>query len=344
VTSDQAGFSPAKYWVALVGICLVIVLFQGWRMSDLPYPTYFKMIMSSDMSSIPPMKGYLFEGILGDLIGLAYVGAGFEPLTTQWLWWISGLALLAVVFTFSVKDGSLSLTDAILLVAFTRMIDSLSMWIGKFDPFLVSFLILSANKHKALALTGIVLASFMHPLVAIISTVGVFLVGAAFTGSLFWRAIPVVLAAALLDLGLFFYFFPTLLDRTGFVFVFKSELLRSAAHWGLATLVASLLVPLLSILLFKGRPQFQSNFYTILLGLWFALVAVISCIGVLDHTRVAFLLTLAPFVVLLRALPDREMGMAAFPLMKIFLALFLARLTIPHIDLAGLQLFSWPLF
>ena len=84
-------------YAAIVIICCLIVFFQGLQFSDLDYPHIFEAMLSSNISSIAPTKGYLVEGILEDLIGVSYVAMGFKPLTTQLLWWISGLVLLVII-------------------------------------------------------------------------------------------------------------------------------------------------------------------------------------------------------------------------------------------------------
>ena len=150
-------------YAAIVIICCLIVVFQGLEFSDLDYPHIFKTMLSSNISSIDT-AGYLVEGILEDLIGVSYVAMGFKPLTTQLLWWISGLVLLVIVVAYSINDRSTSYPDLVLIVAFSRVIDTLSMWVGKFDPFLLSFLILTANKKRTVALIGIVLAGLSHPI------------------------------------------------------------------------------------------------------------------------------------------------------------------------------------
>ena len=138
-------------YAAIVIICSLIVFFQGMRFIDVDYPYIFSAMLSSNISSIDPMKGYLVEGILEDLIGVSYVAMGFKPLTTQLLWWISGLVLLVIVVAYSINDRSILYFDLVLIVAFSRVIDTLSAWVGKFDPFLLSFLVLTANKQRAVA-------------------------------------------------------------------------------------------------------------------------------------------------------------------------------------------------
>src|SRR5262249_25401729 len=259
-------------YAAIVIICCLIVFFQGLQFSDLDYPHIFDAMLSSNISSIAPTKGYFVECILEDLIGVSYVAMGFKPLTTQLLWWISGLVLLVIVVAYSINNRSTSYPDLVLIVAFSRVIDTLSMWVGKFDPFLLSFLILTANKKRSVALVGIVLAGLSHPILAVISTAGVVLVEIAFVGIWFQAAIVAVLSAALVDAALFYYFFPSLLSRPGFAWTMLPEILQSSKQWGLITLLSSILVPFLSIQHFKPPLRFVANSHAILLVSWIFLI------------------------------------------------------------------------
>ena len=321
-------------------ICFLIVLFQGMRIVDIVYLDIFKSILSSNFSSINPNEGYLVEGIIGDLIGIAYTAMGLGRLTTQLLWWITGLGLLVIVVAYSLNDRSILLRDLILIVAFSRVIDTLSLWVGKFDPFLLSFLILTANKNKKVALIGIVLAALTHPIIAVISTAGVVLVGIAFAGIWFPAAIVAALSAALLDVGLFHYFLPSLWNHAELVWNLRDLLLSGGVHWGLITLCSSILVPFLSIQHFKPPVRFATSPHTIFLVFWIFIVVIISAL-VLDHTRVACLLTIAPLIVFLRSQNSGSDKAEVSKFSNAFIILLLSRLVIPHIDVNGPQLFLW---
>jgi hypothetical protein len=323
-------------YAVIVIICFLIILFQGLRFSDSDYPGIFKIMLSSNISLIDPTKGYLVEGIIQDLIGISYTAMGFTPLTTQLLWWISGLVLIVIVVAFSINNGSISCSDLVLIVAFSRVIDTLSLWVGKFDPFLLSFLILTANKNRKVALAGIVLAGLSHPIVAVISTAGVVLIETAFVGIWFRAGIVAALSAALVDAALFHYFFPSLLSRSGMLWMWAPGILSNSAHWGLIALLSSILVPFLSIQHFKPPLRFVANANAILLVSWIFLVVIISCVAVLDHTRVACLLTIAPLIVLLRSQNSRNDTTSVTPdFSKFFVILLLSRLVIPHIAERG---------
>lgn len=329
-------------------VCVLIVFFQGLRFSDPDYPSLIAALFSSGGSSIPPTKGYLIEGLLGDFIGLAYLTVGLKGFVAQLAWWISGLALLAAAIAFSVKNRSTTIVDVVLIISFTRLIDTLSVWGGKFDPYLLAFLVLTANKDKRIALSGIVLAAFTHPLVALISTVGVVLVEATFSGLWFRTAIATVLLAAIADITLFHYLFPALMDRPDIVLTMLPRLLRSGLHWGLPSFVSALLLPFFFIQFFKPRLCVPKNGQTALLVLWVLFATFTSCVFALDHTRVASLLTVAPLIIFLRWQDLLQGSAAATPTLMpnlawLFVVLFLARLIIPHFDEFGPHLFWWEL-
>ena len=91
----------------------------------------------------------------------------------------------------------------------------------------------------------------------------------------------------------FIIFFPSLLSRPSLTWTRASEILSNGKHWGLVTLLSSILVPFLSIQYFKPPLRFVANTHTILLALWIFLIVVISG-AALDNTHVACLLTIAP--------------------------------------------------
>ena len=108
------------YTIVLI-VCTSVILFQGLRFSDSDYPNLLAALFSPGASSIPPTKGYLLEGLLGDVIGLAYLSVGLRGLAAQFAWWISGLALPAAVIAYSIENRSTSIVDVVLIVAFTPL-------------------------------------------------------------------------------------------------------------------------------------------------------------------------------------------------------------------------------
>jgi hypothetical protein len=322
-------------------ITAVIVLFQGFRTSDGDYPALLNLILSSHFEAIEPAKGYLFEGLLLDAIGLAVSWLGLPGPLTQFLWSISGMACLALVLVVSVTDKSISAVDLVLVVSFSRLIDTIFLWVGKFDPFLITFLVLSANKARLVGLAGIVLASFSHPLVTIISTVGVVLADSAITLRWAAAALSAAFLGGTMDLLLFRHLFAGLQDRAEVVIAQRDAMWTNGMNWGVVSFVCSIAVPGICIQRFRKLVDRKVDFRFVLLGLWLLGVAAVSGFLTLDHTRVACLLTIAPLLVLLRSRQGGQDGLSLTALPRIFAALLLLRLMTPHIDGDGAHLFAW---
>lgn len=338
--------SRKRFAYATVSIvCVSIVLFQGLRFTDPDYPSLLATLFSQNASSIPSTKGYLLEGLAGDVTGLAYLSLGLGGLAAQFAWWTSGLALLVAAVASNLENRSTSIVDVVLIVAFTRLVDTLSLWAGKFDPFLLAFLVLTTNKDRRVALAGIVLASFTHPFVALISTAGVILVEAAFAGTWFIAGVVAVALASAADVALFHYLFPALMNRPNVALALLPKILSNSFHWGLATFVSALVLPFVFTQFFKSPIRLPKNAAAILLLLWAVVAAITSCVVVLDQTRVAFLLTVAPLMAFLRRQDTAENDMSGLKpgVVSLFVVLFLARLVIPHIDELGPHLFWWRL-
>lgn len=224
------------------------------------------------------------------------------------------------------------------------MVDTLFVWAGKFDPFLLSFLVMTGNKDRRVALAGIVLAAFSHPIVAVIATVGVVLVQATLRRAWFGAALAAVFVAAGMDAALFHYLFHGLWDRADSLTIWLARNLNSGGQWGLAAAVASLLLPFLYIECFKQPLRLPSNAPAILLALWVGIVVIASSLLTLDHTRVACLLTIAPLIVFLRSQDAPEGDAKVAPgSSTLFFVLLLSRLVIPHFDEYGPHLFWWRL-
>src|SRR5581483_4937499 len=96
----------------------------------------------------------------------------------------------------------------LLVVAFSRLPDTLSLWIGKMDPFLFAFLVLSVNRNRAVATTAAILAAFCNPMAAVISSVGVACAQAANGRPVAILALILTVAAAQIDLLGFHLLFP----------------------------------------------------------------------------------------------------------------------------------------
>jgi len=96
------------------------------------------------------------------------------------------------------------------------------------------------------------------------------------------------------------------MDRPNVALALFPKILSSGLHWNLATFVSALLLPFLFVQVFKSPFRLPRNPAAVLLVLWALVTAVTSCAIVLDHTRVALLLTVAPLIVCLHRQGPRE--------------------------------------
>jgi hypothetical protein len=327
----------------IVAVISLITLLQGFRVSDADYPYLLSMIIDNNISSIPATKGFLLEGILGDLIGIFFILLGFPPPIAMIMWWSAGIILLSLAIVMTVRSECIDVVSVILLLAFSRIVDTLLLWFPKFDSYLIAALILSANRNKAIAVTGVGIAAFLHPHVAIVSTAGVVILRGAVEKIWFVEAIIIALVMAAVDLYLFHYFFPSLENRAQYIGVISMlhELIREGIRWGVVAFISSIVVPFFMMAYFGSlQPISYTYWSSVPLILWTLLVVFLSCFLTFDHTRVSCLLTIAPTIVFLRSLKWRN-EQQNHGLIVTFAMFCLTRMVIPHVYGNGIRLVEW---
>ena len=234
----------------------------------------------------------------------------------------------------------MTIIDVLLLVTFTRLVDTLSMWIGKFDPFLISLLVLTASNNRTVARVSVVLAAFCHPLAAILSAAGNVAVQLSLKSKADFVPLLISVPFAFLDIQLAHRLIPGMVDRSGFILSTVGTVLTSAAECGVVTFVSVFLLP------FTCIQEIRSNTPVKLLGrilpllAWLGCAVVIGCFIALDHTRVACLITLSPMITYLRITPYNGLT-SRVKLPKIYFLLATARLVVPHVAGDGFFLFNW---
>jgi hypothetical protein len=319
----------------------LITLIQGFRYRDLSYPVYFSMILHHDRFSIPVDESHLLEGLLGDFIGIFFLWLGLSPDTAMIMWWCMGLILLSLVIYVSIKYESVDIVDIVLLLVFSRVVDTLLMWFPKFDSYLMAALILSASRNKLLAITGIGIAALFHPFVTLISTAGIVIFRAAFERIWFIEGIVFASLMATIDLYLFHQFLPSLQNRYTTVFATISsfyDTMRLSGRWGVIAFISSIIVPFLMMAYFGSLQRIPYKYVTAII-LWILLVGVLSSVF-FDHTRDSCLLMVAPMIVFLRALSwcdERQNHMFILT----FAIFGLIRTVIPHVAQDGILLAQW---
>ena len=215
-TIDNYSFPylTARYCVPIILVVVFGIIFiQGFRYFDIDYPAYFSMIINNDRFSIPVYKGFLLEGVLGDFIGILFLWLGLSLDTAMIMWWFTGLILLSIVIYVSIRNESTDLVAIVLLIVFSRIVDTLLMWFPKFDSYLMAALIVSAMRNKVAAIMGIGIAALFHPFVTLISTAGVVIFRVAFERIWFVEAIVFASLMATVDLYLFHHF-PSIFRRS----------------------------------------------------------------------------------------------------------------------------------
>lgn len=281
-------------------LALPVVLIDGVRTVDLDLPVVMAGLGQGGTAAIPAERGFLLEGLLNDGIGAGLARLGVPADLLALIWWGLGIALFGAVLALGLRRGEIAFRDLLLLSAFSHLVDTLALWVGKFDPWLMAALLLSSWRRPAPAVLGSVLAAGCHPILATLSTAGVVAVDLALTGRL--RALQAALAliAAAADLALVHRVLPGLVDRVGYAQGLATGLLHDAALLALPTLVSAALVPFALVRVFAGPFRYGGRGGAALLASWAGVVLIVGCAATLDHTRVLFLLTLAPALVFLR--------------------------------------------
>ncbi len=310
-------------------LALPVVLIDGIRTVDADLPGFLAGIARGAMP-VPAERGFLLEGVLTDGIGAGFARAGLPPEVLAPAWWGLGLLLLAAMLALSLRRGELAFRDLLLIWAFSHLVDTLALWVGKFDPWLMAFLVLSAWRRPGPAVAGAVLAALCHPILAVLSTAGVAAVDLALERRFRALQAGAVLLAAAGDLALAHRILPGLVDRAGYAENLAAGLLHDAALLALPTLVSAALVPFVLVRCFAGPFRYGERLGAATLAVWAAAVLFVGCVATLDHTRVLCLLTLAPALAFLR---HQKGGIAPERWdWALFALLMLCRLALGQID------------
>lgn len=341
----QLETAPPPPWLAIgraqaLGLLFVlaalVMLFQGFRIVDPDLPVMFRAIDAGHAAALPPDRGFLLEGVLNDVVGIFITRHVPSDLAAALTWSAAGLAALVAALALSLYDGSISPLSVVLVFAFSRTLDTIYMWIGKFDPFLIAFLILSINKRQAVAFVATLLACLSHPMAPTFSALGVFAVRGAILREWRWLNVAGAAIGYLVDSTIFHQWLPTLHSRVAYAADSAKHLMTNTIRWGPQSLAASVVLPVGSLCLIAWRRWAPSDPRFLALVGWLLLVVLTSCVLTLDHTRVAALIMLAPMLVYMNLSEDviarselKAQRAAAVAL------LFAARLVVPHFDSLG---------
>jgi hypothetical protein len=322
---------------AVVGLLIVCV--QGVQTADANLVVYLREIVEYGKPTVPAKDGYLLEGLLQDAIGAAFAFVQPRGIISIQLAWVLGMFCAAGALAFSIWDRTIDATVAFLAVAFTRIVDTCFLWIGKLDPFLFTFLILTINRRPWVATLAAGFAAFCHPLAAIVSTTGVNAISYWAERRVNWIQIGVAIACAAADIAIVKYRFPSVSTRTDFFSGELSLLTSNGVEFGISGAIIGIVLPLVATLCLARSKSFNLDWRIAPALLWLVGAFIISAMLTLDHTRVATLIVLSPYLAWLHH-EVRSNGPVDIDL-HIFGALFLTRLFVPHVASEGPKIFEY---
>lgn len=334
--------AAAALGLAALATAATVVLFAGARrFTDDDYVRYLVDLAQGAPAVLQARKTFLLEGLLPDALIYGLGAAGLAGTTAAYVVWCAGVGLLALTLAAAVRDRALSPVALLALLAFSRIADTLSLWIGKPDPLLMAFLVMSASRRRALGWTGAALAALTHPMLALVSASGLLLVQYLRDGRGRWGQAALTLGVAVADLALVKALFPHSVGREGYFLAHLPYVALRGLQVGAPAFVSGIVAPVAALLALGARPLGTGPLGKALPVLWLAGVGVLTSVLTLDHTRDACLATLAPFVAFLDGQP-LDLRLRGRPFAGwVVVALFAMRLTSPHFDESGAQLFHW---
>jgi hypothetical protein len=319
-----------------VFVPLAIIVVQGFATADKDFAFYLRDIVQHAPFAVPAARQFLFEGALEDLIGLVLSQSGASPYMVDFDWTLINFAALGSSIVYSVYNRSLSPLNLLFILAFSRLVDVLAIYLGEFDPLLLAFLVLSANKSKSASIIGCVGAAFCHPLAAMVSICGVFAVELLLARRWNVLVVAVTFVACMLDYLAVHLMFPTLGNRLAFALQYYQSVIRNNLQWALPTMISAIVVPFFSIQIFRPAIRIDSRFAAGVALLWLFGVVLISCFLTQDLTRDALIITLAPMIVFLRLSPQPPPEIFKNrQVIAVLALLFSCRVVIPNFTVLG---------
>jgi hypothetical protein len=322
-------------------VVFLIVCVAGVETADANLVIYLREIIANGKPVLPPTDGFLLEGLLQDAVGVGFTFALPHSATSIQLAWAIGLFCAAGALAFSIWDRSIDVTVAFLAVAFTRIVDTCFLWIGKLDPFLFTFLILTVNRRPWVATLAGGLAAFCHPTAAVISTLGVNAITYWTERRVNWLQVAATIVCAAADIVIVKHVFPSVSTRTDLFGTQAWLLIDNGVEYGIWGAVIGIVLPVLAALCFLRSKPIKLDLGSAPALLWLVGAFLIAAMVTLDHTRVATLLVFVPFLAWLNhAFRSSEAAGAPLPL-QLFGALFLTRLFVPHVAMEGAKIFEY---
>lgn len=327
--------------LTIIAILTSSLIALGYRSIGMGYAQHFIDLHRNVSSPISARQGFLFEGVLGDLLAYIFTYFTSDSLFTVVIWSVAGAASVAAALYIGVRNKSFTWDSIIVLCAFTRLLDGI-VWVGKMDFFLEGALALSANRRNWISHIGIATACFLHPLLSLVSTIGLFSLDWLLDGRLRWRLVAISLFFSTLDLIIFRTYFPQLNGRINYLSSDLVRILVNGLVWGVPSLLVSVAYPVLSILCIIETPFDLPARRFVPPVVWVLSLGLLTSFFVLDHTRDAAIALLAPCLRYTRNLDFSQLrGSYKFNTNLLLVTLFVARLAMPHYDESGPDTFHW---
>jgi hypothetical protein len=319
-------------------IAFLIVCVAGVQTADANLIVYLQEIIKFGKPTVPASDGDLLEGLFQDAIGVAFTFAFHGPVSTQ-LAWVLGMFCAAGALAFSIWDKSIDATVALLAVAFTRIVDTCCLWVGKLDPFLFTFLILTINRRRWLAVVAAGLAAFCHPIAAVVSTIGVNAITYWTERRVNWAQLATVVVCAVVDILIVRHIFPSITTRTGLFLLQFKQLMMNGIELGISGATIGIVLPIVAAICLGRLSLSRPDWHGAPALLWLAGAFAIASVLTLDHTRDATLIFFVPYMAWLNH-QLRSQSPAGIEL-RLFSTLFLFRLFVPHVALEGAKIFEY---
>jgi hypothetical protein len=344
VRSDDDGHAfPTRLLPALALVAFLQLLFAGSRIADWDLTSTFVAMSQGQDPGLKPGKQFLLEGLLPNSVGMGYASLGLRGAALLLATWLTGmLAFLAALAVYCWRDP-VRRGWLLLLVAFTHMVDTLSLWQGRTDAYVLACIVVGVlSTSGLLRAAAFALACFCHPPIALIAFAGVAVLRWHKGERLDRAALLVVPLAFILTQILIAVWFPGIRNRAGFMAHDLAAIIGSGIDYAPIVIGSCFVLPILGLFVAspdRVAPLFRSRRAFAFLG-WLGFVALLSTLLVLDRTRVATMLTFGPFLLLyatampVRLTPNRNTTLIVYGLVAL-------RLLSPHVDMDGVIQFEW---
>ena len=324
-------------------LVLAQLLLGGSRIVDWDLTSTFVAMSQGRTPGLEPGRQFLLEGLLPNSVGMGYASLGLRGAALLLATWLTGmLAFLAALAVYCWRDP-VRREWLLLLVAFTHLVDTISLWQGRTDAYLLACVVVGVLSARGwLRTAAFALACFCHPPIAIIAFAGVTVLRWHKGERLDRAALLVVPLAFILAQVLIAAWFPGVRNRAGFMAHDLAAIIGSGIDYALIVVGSCFVLPIFGLFVaspYKMAALFRSRRAFLFLG-WLGFAALLSTLLVLDRTRVATMLTFGPFLLLYAAAVPARLALNRDATLIVY-GLVALRLLSPHVDQNGIIQFEW---